>query len=70
MLYAMKLRTYYAIMNKWILKKRIPKRSILQSLRKTSQKTILLVEDEAIIALAESACLKRKGYSDLTAPSG
>jgi PAS domain S-box-containing protein len=33
-------------------------------------KTILLVEDEAIIALAESACLKRKGYSVLTAPSG
>ena len=33
-------------------------------------KKILLVEDEAIIALAEAACLKRKGYSVITAPSG
>ena len=38
--------------------------------RTALHKKILLVEDEAIIALAEAACLKRKGYSVITAPSG
>lgn len=34
------------------------------------KKKILLVEDEALIALAEAACLKRHGYEVVTARSG
>jgi len=36
----------------------------------TPQKTILLVEDEALIALAEKATLERAGYAVAIAHSG
>lgn len=41
-----------------------------QDLERPRDKTILIVEDEAIIALAEATMLKKNGYSVFTAYSG
>jgi PAS domain S-box-containing protein len=41
-----------------------------QDLERPGEKTILIVEDEAIIALAEAGMLKKNGYAVFTAYSG